>query len=100
MTDGLSSNLVLEEESTTVSLSPGLDDDGSGSAVASHDKQSSGTTELEGDGGMAVFFVEVLTEQRVRIACRAARRAVATGVVRSPPRHRARCCARETGAAN
>jgi hypothetical protein len=60
MTDGSSSNSVLEEEATTASLSPGLDDDGSDSAVAVHGKQSggqqwrveqsSGTSELEGDG--------------------------------------------------
>jgi hypothetical protein len=33
-------------------------------------------------GEMVLFFVEVPTEQRVRVACRAARRAVATGGVR------------------
>jgi hypothetical protein len=32
-------------------------------------------------GEMKLFFVEVLTEQRVRVACQAARRAVATGGV-------------------
>jgi hypothetical protein len=39
MTDGSSSNWVLEEEATTVSLSPGLDGDGSGLVVAIHGKQ-------------------------------------------------------------
>jgi hypothetical protein len=38
MTDGSGSNSVLEEEVMMVSLSPGLDDDGSGSAVAGHSK--------------------------------------------------------------
>jgi hypothetical protein len=42
MTDGSCSNSVLEEEATTVSLSPGLDGDGSGSVVAGHGKQSGG----------------------------------------------------------
>jgi hypothetical protein len=42
MTDGSCSNSVLEEEATTVSLSPGLDGDGSGSTVAGHGKQSGG----------------------------------------------------------
>jgi hypothetical protein len=46
MTDGSSSNSVLEEEATTASLSPGLGGDGSGSAVAGHGKQSGG-----GNGG-------------------------------------------------
>jgi hypothetical protein len=88
MTDGSSSNSVLEEEATMTHLSPGLDGDGRGSAVASHSKQSgkrqwraeksSGTSELEGDDGMALFFIEVLTEQRVRLACQAAHRVVAT----------------------
>jgi hypothetical protein len=88
MTDGSSSNSVLEEEATMTRLSPSLDGDGRGSAVASHGKQSgerqwraeksSGTSELEGDDGMALFFVEVLTEQRVRLACQAAHRVVAT----------------------
>jgi hypothetical protein len=32
-------------------------------------------------GEMVLFFVEVLTEQRVRVACRPAHRAVATGGV-------------------
>jgi hypothetical protein len=36
MANGLSSNLVLEEEAMTVSPSPGLDGDGSGSTVAGH----------------------------------------------------------------
>jgi hypothetical protein len=104
MTDGSSSNSVLEEEAMTVSLSPSLDGDGSGSVVVGHGKQSggrhwrakqsSGTSELEGDGGMALFFVEVLTGQRVRVACRVARRVVATGGVRSPPRLHAQCHAR------
>jgi hypothetical protein len=39
MTDDSSSNWVLEEEATTVSLSPGLDGDGSGLVVAIHGKQ-------------------------------------------------------------
>jgi hypothetical protein len=86
MTDGSSYNSVLEEEATTVILSPSLDGDGSSSAVASHGKQSggrhwraeqsSGTSELEGDCRMVLFFIEVLTEQKVRVACGAARRAV------------------------
>jgi hypothetical protein len=38
MTDGSGSNSVLEEEVMMVSLSPGLDDDGSGSAVAGYSK--------------------------------------------------------------
>jgi hypothetical protein len=42
MIDGSCSNSELEEEVTTVSLSPGLDGDGSGSAVAGHGKQSCG----------------------------------------------------------
>jgi hypothetical protein len=42
MTDGSISNSVLEEEVMTASLSPGLDDDGSGSAVAGHGNQSDG----------------------------------------------------------
>jgi hypothetical protein len=36
MIDGLSSNSVLEEGEMTASLSPDLDGDGSGSAVAEH----------------------------------------------------------------
>jgi hypothetical protein len=42
MTDGSSSNSVLEEDATTARLSPGLDGDGSGSVVAGHGKQSGG----------------------------------------------------------
>jgi hypothetical protein len=42
MTDGSSSNSMLEEEVTTVSLFPSLDSDGSVSVVAGHDKQSGG----------------------------------------------------------
>jgi hypothetical protein len=109
MMDGSSSKSVLEVEATTVSLSPGLDGDGSGSAVASHGKksggrqwrakQSSSTSKLEGDGGMALFFIEVLTKQRVRVECRAARRVVATGGVRAPLCHHSRCHARATGVA-
>jgi hypothetical protein len=98
MTDGSSSNSVQEAEVTTVSLSPNLDGDGSSSVVVGHDKHSggwqwraehsSGMSELEGNGGMALFFVEVLTEQRVRVACWATHRAVATGGVQSPLYHR------------
>jgi hypothetical protein len=72
MTDGSSSNSVLVEEATTVSLSPILDGDGSGSAVASHGKhssgrqqrakQSSGTSEFEVMGEMALLFIKVVTE--------------------------------------
>jgi hypothetical protein len=43
MIDGSSSNSVLEEEVTTVSLSPGLDGHGSGSVVAGHNMQSGGS---------------------------------------------------------
>jgi hypothetical protein len=70
MTDGSSSNSMLEEEATMTRLSPNLDGDGRGSAVGSHG-------ELEGNDGMALFFIEVLTEQRVRLACQAAHRVVA-----------------------
>jgi hypothetical protein len=90
MIDSLSSNSVLEEEATTASLSPGLDRNVSSSAVAGHSKQSGGrqwraehssdTSELKGDSGMVLFFVDVLTEQRVRVVCQAARRVVATGI--------------------
>jgi hypothetical protein len=48
MTDGSSSNSVLEEEATTVSLSLHLDSDRSGSTVASHGKKSgSGKAEMK-----------------------------------------------------
>jgi hypothetical protein len=47
-------------------------------------EKSSDTSELEGDDEMMLFFVKVLTEQRVRVACRTARRAMATDGVWSP----------------
>jgi hypothetical protein len=40
MAGGSSSNSVLEEEATTVSIFPSLDGDESGSAMASHGEQS------------------------------------------------------------
>jgi hypothetical protein len=40
MAGGSSSNPVLEEEATTASLFPGLDGDGSSSAVVDHGEQS------------------------------------------------------------
>jgi hypothetical protein len=53
--------------------------------VAGHDEQSGGgnagrckeaaRASSRATGEMVLFFIEVLTERRVRVACRAARRA-------------------------
>jgi hypothetical protein len=59
MTDGSSSNSVLDEEAMTASLSPSLDGDGSGSAVAGHGKQSGRLPSRGEDGNVVVRRDEV-----------------------------------------
>jgi hypothetical protein len=72
--------------------------------VASHDEQSgwqqgrseqsNDMSELEDDRRNGTFLRRCADQAEVRVACRAARRAVATGGARSPSCHHTMCHAR------